>query len=265
VSASRRNTVCNVKPVPDENRDPVNAVEEAQTYPTPSGLKHVEVEEEEPPPAPFVHGILKAVGPGLVPPDLNQWQLHRSIEESVEHYFEACKVRSNKDRTEQTSQIDRLKQICEAAQLLADVLPSRGVRPRRPFSKSRRISGERGVEGNADNGADQSRRAQTGSQGRAKQKTPLIEAEALALLCEAGRIEAASIAALGRMWGWERSRTSKALIRWEKAGRINRENGPSGKIVIRGQEQAGNGNGVNGGNAASPVHKRKTGRAGLPP
>jgi hypothetical protein len=62
---------------------------------------------------------------------------------------------------------------------------------------------------------------------------PLSADEALDRLREAGRIEAASIAALGRMWGWKRERTSKALIRWEGAGHIQREEGPDGTVIIR--------------------------------
>jgi hypothetical protein len=55
----------------------------------------------------------------------------------------------------------------------------------------------------------------------------------LARLREAGVVEVASIAALGRMWGWKRERTSKALVRWEGAGCIEREDRPKGTIVIR--------------------------------
>ena len=46
----------------------------------------------------------------------------------------------------------------------------------------------------------------------------LTEQEALNALRQAGVIEAASITALGEGWNWERSRTSKAVIRWERAG-----------------------------------------------
>jgi len=62
---------------------------------------------------------------------------------------------------------------------------------------------------------------------------PLSADEALDRLREVGRIEAASIAALGRMWGWKRERTSKALIRWEGAGHIQRDEGPDGTVIIR--------------------------------
>jgi hypothetical protein len=48
-----------------------------------------------------------------------------------------------------------------------------------------------------------------------------------------GRVEVASITALGRTWSWEQSRGSKALTRWERAGHIVREQGAGGKIVIR--------------------------------
>src|SRR5258708_3422464 len=86
----------------------------------------------------------------------------------------------------------------------------------------------------------------------------LTEQEALAALRQAGRIEAASIAALGRMWGWKRERASKALPRWERTGRIERERGTGRKIVIRMREGAGNGNG-NTGNGTGPGHKRRAG------
>jgi hypothetical protein len=62
---------------------------------------------------------------------------------------------------------------------------------------------------------------------------PLSADEVLDRLREAGRIEAASIAALGRMWRWKRERTSKALIRWEGARHIQREEGPDGTVIIR--------------------------------
>jgi hypothetical protein len=76
--------------------------------------------------------------------------------------------------------------------------------------------------------------------GRAK---PLSEAEALGRLLEQirreGRVEVESITALGKAWGWEQSRTSKAVTRWERAGHIMREQGAGGKIIIRfpGQER----------------------------
>jgi hypothetical protein len=47
----------------------------------------------------------------------------------------------------------------------------------------------------------------------------------LGLSAQAGRVEIASIAALGELWGWERSRTSKAIFRWKRAGFIAREEG----------------------------------------
>jgi len=61
----------------------------------------------------------------------------------------------------------------------------------------------------------------------------LDEAAALDALRRAGRIEAASITALGRSWGWKRERTSKALIRWEGTGRIEREEGAGGTVIVR--------------------------------
>jgi hypothetical protein len=89
----------------------------------------------------------------------------------------------------------------------------------------------------------------------------LTEQEALNALRQAGVIEAASIAALGRMWGWKRERASKALPRWERTGRIEREPGTGRKIVIRMREGAGNGNG-NTGNGTGPGHKRRAGMNG---
>ena len=89
----------------------------------------------------------------------------------------------------------------------------------------------------------------------------LTEQEALNALRQAGVIEAASIAALGRMWGWKRERASKALPRWERTGRIEREPGTGRKIVIRIREGAGNGNG-NTGNGTGSGHKRRAGMNG---
>jgi hypothetical protein len=59
------------------------------------------------------------------------------------------------------------------------------------------------------------------------------EQEALGQIRHAGRIEVASITALGRLWNWEQSRTSKAIIRWGKAGHIVREAGAGGHVIIR--------------------------------
>jgi hypothetical protein len=76
--------------------------------------------------------------------------------------------------------------------------------------------------------------------GRAK---PLSEAEALDWLLDhirrEGCVEVASITALGKIWLWTQSRSSKAVIRWERAGHIMREQGAGGKIIIRfpGQER----------------------------
>jgi hypothetical protein len=91
----------------------------------------------------------------------------------------------------------------------------------------------------------------------------LTEQEALNALRQAGVIEAASITALGEGWNWERSRTSKAINRWERTGRIQREPGPGRKIVIRMREGAGNGS-VNGNsvNGNSPGQRRKAGTSG---
>jgi hypothetical protein len=86
----------------------------------------------------------------------------------------------------------------------------------------------------------------------------LTEQETLAALREAGVMEAASIAALGRMWRWKRERASKALLSWERTGRIERDPGRGRKIVIRMREVAGKGNG-NTGNSTGPGHKRRAG------
>jgi hypothetical protein len=91
----------------------------------------------------------------------------------------------------------------------------------------------------------------------------LTQQEVLNALRQAGVIEATSITALGEGWNWERSRTSKAINRWERTGRIQREPGPGRKIVIRMWEGAGNGsvngNGVNGN---GPGQRRKAGTSG---
>src|SRR5258708_37769613 len=89
----------------------------------------------------------------------------------------------------------------------------------------------------------------------------VTEQQALDALRQAGVIEAASIAALARMWGWKRERASKALPRWERTGRIEREPGTGRKIVIRMREGAGNGNGDTG-NGTGPGHKRRAGMNG---
>jgi len=62
---------------------------------------------------------------------------------------------------------------------------------------------------------------------------PLTADQALERLRQVGRVEGESIAELGRRWGWKRERTSKAVIRWERAGHVEREAGPGGTIVIR--------------------------------
>src|SRR5258707_12681032 len=70
--------------------------------------------------------------------------------------------------------------------------------------------------------------------GRAKS---LSEAEALGRLPDQirrdGRVEVESITALGKIWNWTQSRTSKAVTRWERADHIIREQGAGGKLVIR--------------------------------
>src|SRR5260221_10120617 len=86
----------------------------------------------------------------------------------------------------------------------------------------------------------------------------LTEQEALDALRRAGRIEAASIARLGEGWGWERSRASKAVIRWERAGRIEREPGTGRTVIIRVLEGTENVN-VNGVNGTGPGQRRKAG------
>jgi hypothetical protein len=62
---------------------------------------------------------------------------------------------------------------------------------------------------------------------------PLSAAEALDRIGDMGVVEAASVADLGRSWDWKRERTSKALMRWQAAGEIEREDRPDGSIVIR--------------------------------
>jgi hypothetical protein len=61
----------------------------------------------------------------------------------------------------------------------------------------------------------------------------LTEQQALDALRQLGMTETASIAALGRKWGWKRERTSKALTRWKAAGHIEREASANGKIIVR--------------------------------
>src|SRR5258708_15721440 len=60
----------------------------------------------------------------------------------------------------------------------------------------------------------------------------LSEAEALSRLLDQirrdGRVEVESITALGKVWNWTQSRTSKAVTRWGRASHIMR-----GKIIIR--------------------------------
>ena len=72
----------------------------------------------------------------------------------------------------------------------------------------------------------------------------LTEQEALNALRQAGVIEAASITALGEGWNWERSRTSKAVIRWERAGHIEREPGTGVNREREGRLSSGCGRGA---------------------
>jgi hypothetical protein len=106
-----------------------------QVYPIPPGLAYVKVQLEEGevepplPPSPVVGAIVTAVSGKFVPPDLDESQLHRSIQEGVDIYFEALKARSKDDRRDQ---VDWLKQTCETAQQLADLLkPENVIRIRR--------------------------------------------------------------------------------------------------------------------------------------
>jgi DNA-binding MarR family transcriptional regulator len=54
---------------------------------------------------------------------------------------------------------------------------------------------------------------------------------ALNSLRHAGQVET-TITALAGKWGWERTRASRALKRWEDAGLITRRSGSEGRIVI---------------------------------
>jgi len=103
-----------------------DAYAEVQFHPIPPGLEYVEhVEEVELlPPSPEMLQILEAVGLEFAPPNLDFDLLERSIEECVECYSRALKVRPNKD--ERTGQVNRLRQICETAQQLASLLKQEG-------------------------------------------------------------------------------------------------------------------------------------------
>jgi hypothetical protein len=70
---------------------------------------------------------------------------------------------------------------------------------------------------------------------RRKRRTKtLTNAEALAWVREKGEVTVDSYAALGLVWGWERSRTSKAVKAWARAGDVDlTEAGRGGKITIR--------------------------------
>ncbi len=60
---------------------------------------------------------------------------------------------------------------------------------------------------------------------------PLDVDAALNWLCKAGHVET-TITALAKVWGWERTRASRALKGWEGAGLITRRSGSGGRIVI---------------------------------
>jgi|SRR5258708_22711405 hypothetical protein len=60
---------------------------------------------------------------------------------------------------------------------------------------------------------------------------PLTEEQALARVREVREVE--SISALAALLNWERTRTQRALIRWEQDGAIVRKpGGPGGKTMI---------------------------------
>jgi len=83
---------------------------------------------------------------------------------------------------------------------------------------------------------------------------PLTADKVLARLRGASVTESASIAELGRSWGWKRERASKALVRWQEAGHIGRENRLDGAIVIRWRDAVhGDGPRENTGRAAGPT------------
>jgi hypothetical protein len=60
---------------------------------------------------------------------------------------------------------------------------------------------------------------------------PLTESQALARLRELGTVE--SVTAASGLFAWERTKTQRALTRWEREGAIAREPGPGGRTVIR--------------------------------
>ena len=103
-------------------RDLADAYAKVQFRPIPPGLKYVKrVEEVELlPPSPEMLQILEAVSLEFAPPNLDFDLLERSIEECVECYSRALKVRRNND--ERMDKINRLRQICETAQQLANLL-----------------------------------------------------------------------------------------------------------------------------------------------
>jgi hypothetical protein len=60
---------------------------------------------------------------------------------------------------------------------------------------------------------------------------PLSEEEALAYLRREGPIET-TVTALAKVWGWERTKTSKVLSRWNAEGKIAREPGTNNRTVF---------------------------------
>jgi hypothetical protein len=68
---------------------------------------------------------------------------------------------------------------------------------------------------------------------RGRRRKVLTSRAALAFLRDRGTIDVSSYAALGDLLGWERSRTSKAIRTWQKAGRVKvLKDEESGKISI---------------------------------
>jgi hypothetical protein len=66
-----------------------------------------------------------------------------------------------------------------------------------------------------------------------RRKNPLTPARALALLREKEVIEVPSVAALGELLGWERTRAAHTLRRWEKALHVNVERDARGGVTVR--------------------------------
>jgi hypothetical protein len=59
---------------------------------------------------------------------------------------------------------------------------------------------------------------------------PLTKQQALEAIRRVGEVE--SISALAEMLGWERTKTSRTVPRWEQEGEIVRKRGPGGKVAI---------------------------------